>query len=763
MNEAVVSQRQNPSGNSAKNSAHATASLVGLDEAGRLGEDILNLALENRLLHQKEQRYRWLGEFTRQLVNITDRNVAAQKAAEWLQRLLECDFVSVFRSEPGSARLVLLSAVGPESARFREKMGERWVQFPHASNGGILFQAIRSGKIQVSSEPDATLERIHAGGRPFQSLMAVPLLSNGFLEGAILLADTRLGTFQSDENYFAEQICFHLTANWSQTLLSEKENEVVRAVATIPERNGPNESRAYSVLQEIAQIATRALKARMAVCALYEDPDWIHKQAGQIDARLIAPNSGLLPLLDSVVRSEGAFRVPDLRHDPRTSTLDFEDDALSSVVACRFSLNGEPAGAILALGCENGTTFNEKDEILIELIATHASMVVSRFSSNKELRNSLDNLSVVHEMNQEIARSRNLEYAIRSVALKAFTRFEAVTAGLALVRLSDGKVTACVQYPADDRDIQQPEQLIYQAISARERQDAPGRSSEPDALTTLSVYPILTQDHCCGALWLELHLAGPQYLNREDQIQKFVNQTAFALESAVRNHEISIRSDEITVQYSEISDAFSKLSKDHSELVRTNSELSGTYEQMIDEFVRALDAREGQGAAGEIRLGDLALLIGQKLGLDPEALNSLRYGANLHDIGKIGVPEHLFFKTEKLSAEEWALMRAHALKGAEIVRQVPGLQGASEIIANHHELWDGSGYPLGKAGTDIPLEARIVTVVDVYDAITNPRPYRKKALSHAEALDYLSRNAGILFDPEIVAVFKTIPEKLLRS
>jgi HD-GYP domain-containing protein (c-di-GMP phosphodiesterase class II) len=716
---------------------------------------------ENSLLLRRDQQHKWLSDYIRQLVNVTDINVSGQKAAEWLQRILDCEFVAIFRHQKCENRLVMLTAVGPESTRIREKMGERWVQFPHSLTGGLIGHSIRLAKVQISNEPDATLDLLQAGGLPFRSLIAAPLYLNGHLEGVILLADTQTNYFKAFDEYFVDQVCFHLMVNWNQVFFHERENEVIRAISNIPDKVGYDERRNYAVLQGVADITRQILGARIAICGLYEDPDWICKHSGG-ELRVIQQNPVLQRLMGEILDSEGAFRLRDLRRDPRTAELELDFPNQRSLLACRFMMYGEPGGIILAIGNETSSTYTEKDEVLLDLIATNASMAVTRFITNKELRDTLENLTIIHEISQEIAKSRELENAIRSVALKAFKRFEAISGGLALVRQSDGKIGASVKFPEDDPETVPPEDLIYKAIASREQQNVPGKNLDPDCLTTISVYPIYTQDGCYGALWLELRLAGARFLTREDQILALIKQTAVALESAVRNDEISIRNTEISLQNLQITDAFAKLTQAHVALEKSNNELSETYEQMIYGFIRSLDAREGETAIHSVHLGDLALLIGQKLNLDPQELKHLKYGANLHDIGKVGVPDHIFMKSDKLTPEEWVLMREHAAKGAMIVHQIPGLQGATEVIANHHELWDGSGYPCGKKGAEIPLLARIVTVVDVYDAITNERPYRKDVFSHEEAVAYLSENAGKLYDPAIVDILKTIPVEQLR-
>ncbi len=133
----------------------------------------------------------------------------------------------------------------------------------------------------------------------------------------------------------------------------------------------------------------------------------------------------------------------------------------------------------------------------------------------------------------------------------------------------------------------------------------------------------------------------------------------------------------------------------------------------------------------------------------------MQRGSILHDIGKIGISDSILLKPGALSPEEWESMRLHPDIGARIIEGIPFLQDTLPVIRYHQERWDGSGYPIGLKGQEIPFLARIFAVVDAYDALTNDRPYRKK-VPIAQALEFLNAKSGILFDPEIVAAFNAL-------
>ncbi len=186
--------------------------------------------------------------------------------------------------------------------------------------------------------------------------------------------------------------------------------------------------------------------------------------------------------------------------------------------------------------------------------------------------------------------------------------------------------------------------------------------------------------------------------------------------------------------------------------LRAEGALSASYEALLLALARALEAKDYETEGHSERVTAYALRLGRALGLRREALEDLRRGALLHDLGKIGIPDAVLRKPGPLTEEEQALMRAHPLIGDRILEGLPALQGARGVVRHHHERFDGRGYPEGLQGKEIPLLARIFAVVDAYDAMTSYRPCRR-ALDPEEALAEIAREAGRQFDPRVVAAF----------
>jgi len=176
------------------------------------------------------------------------------------------------------------------------------------------------------------------------------------------------------------------------------------------------------------------------------------------------------------------------------------------------------------------------------------------------------------------------------------------------------------------------------------------------------------------------------------------------------------------------------------------------YDATIEGWARALDLRDHETEGHGRRVAELALLLGRRLGLAGAELEALRHGALLHDVGKIGVQDAVLRRSGPLDDENWAEMRLHPVQGHTLLADVGRLRAAAAVVRSHHERWDGGGYPDGLAGGAIPRLARIFAVVDVYDALTSDRPYRR-AWPESDVRAHLRREAGHQFDPDVVAAF----------
>ena len=199
----------------------------------------------------------------------------------------------------------------------------------------------------------------------------------------------------------------------------------------------------------------------------------------------------------------------------------------------------------------------------------------------------------------------------------------------------------------------------------------------------------------------------------------------------------------------------------HLSLVRTE-ELRETRMQIVQRLGRAAEYKDNETGMHVIRMSHFAHRLALAAGCGAEWADDLLNAAPMHDVGKIGIPDAVLQKPGPLDPQEWATMRRHPEIGAEIIGEHPSgvLRLARSVALAHHEKWDGSGYPAGLAGEHIPLEARIVAVADVFDALTSVRPY-KKAWAPEDAMAHIAAQAGQHFDPELVHLFAPLLPELL--
>ena len=197
---------------------------------------------------------------------------------------------------------------------------------------------------------------------------------------------------------------------------------------------------------------------------------------------------------------------------------------------------------------------------------------------------------------------------------------------------------------------------------------------------------------------------------------------------------------------------FHKLVDEREKLQQAHQHLLDAYDATIAGWSHAMDLRDRETEGHSQRVTELTLKLAKAFGIQDNELTHIRHGALLHDMGKLGIPDSILQKPDQLTNEEWVVMRKHPQLAYEMLYPVEYLRPALDIPYSHHEKWDGTGYPRGLKGEEIPLAARIFAIVDVWDAITSDRPYRP-AFTIEQALNHIREQSGKHFDPQVVDVF----------
>jgi putative two-component system response regulator len=217
----------------------------------------------------------------------------------------------------------------------------------------------------------------------------------------------------------------------------------------------------------------------------------------------------------------------------------------------------------------------------------------------------------------------------------------------------------------------------------------------------------------------------------------------------------------------EMHDQLMIMAKDFREINRELKQHIAALQEANSDFLQRLinvcSYRDDETSRHNLRVGAISSLLAEKMGLSNEEIHFIGTAAPMHDIGKIAIPDHILLKPGKLTHNEYEIIKTHTVVGGNIFRNPSSIemQYARKIALHHHERWDGHGYPCGLAGKDIPIEARIVAVADVFDVLLSQRPYRQP-VSHKKATSILKKNKSSQFDPEIAGIIIDHQEEFLR-
>jgi response regulator RpfG family c-di-GMP phosphodiesterase len=231
-----------------------------------------------------------------------------------------------------------------------------------------------------------------------------------------------------------------------------------------------------------------------------------------------------------------------------------------------------------------------------------------------------------------------------------------------------------------------------------------------------------------------------------------LRQVEAAISRAYEHHELIVAKQRYENHLEELVDQRT------AELDKALGSLENAYRSTLRALTAALETRDAETHGHSERVVTFSLRLGGEYGLNPQEMKSLEFGSLLHDIGKIGVPDAILRKPAKLTDEEWVRMREHPLHGQQILRNIKFLEGASRVVAQHHEKWDGSGYPIGLKAEEIDICARIFSVADAFDAITSDRVYRQGRPYEAAAQE-LDEWVNRQFDPKVVEAFHRVPRE----
>ena len=681
-------------------------------------------ALSHQLDNEKKRntQLNLLAELTHQLEAQLDQPVAAQLAINTLQRALNCTQVAIYENELERREFSVIASAGKYlSPSDRQNTTQ-----------GILGRTLRLRKTQVVNDTSQDPTFIADKNLEAKSIFTVPLIYHGHVKAILEVGDDKVNFFSNQDVYLAEMIATELARAWERSSYHQRLTNLTKAGISLSPLLEPR-----TTITEIASIARETLLARFTYVVLLDQDGNFSRTASSGHAPRLLKSLDKNPVQDTTIQAAlyayEAFRVRDVRKYSKAAHIEIDHNGLRSLLAIPIRLHRLSIGTILAFGKQGEIFFSENDESLANLLASQAANAVESAWLYQELRNTLSTTTQLYNLSVNILRAEELGQAARHIAETTAKITGASVAGIVLFTKEqqigvEVEVDESGAHPGN----QHPMELIQQTLQSGQVVQV-----TPDQVSATICFPLQTPLRKYGALWLNIPKIQDYFSRHASNMQTLANQAVLALERSILQVESQRQAKMIEQAY---------------------EELELAYDNTLAALSSALDARDRETEGHSSRVSRLACLLGAELGLDAAALKVLERGSLLHDIGKIGISDTILHKPGHLTEDEWDIMHTHPDIGAYIIEDIPFLQETMPIIRYHHERWDGNGYPIGLRGKDIPLQARIFTVTDAFDALTSDRPYRKR-IPVKEALQYLRGQAGILFDPEIVAAFERVIEK----
>lgn len=598
------------------------------------------------------------------------------------------------------------------------------------------------------------------GAQPANSWLGVPLLHKDRVIGAMSVQSFEKGVYNEGHCRLLENLAAHVAISLENArLYTETEKALQREKNLNKLARTINSSLNYSeVLSNIVQLAVELVDCDGGALALI-DPEgetisypYLHKLPDELSEQPSQKGEGLAWQIvqkgKPILLSEYGASSNALSH--------WIDAGVRGFLGVPIMAAGDPIGALglFHMSSDGSTTqhantgyserrtqtFNHRDAELAESIGLQAGVAIHNARLFAEIKRRAEYLQASHEIDIAISSSFDLSVILKILLNQVIDRLGADAADVLLLNPE----TQFLEYAAGQgfrTDALQHTQLSlgegYAGKAARSRQIV-HVSSIPDADNGLRRSPTFPDENfkvyygvplvAKGEVQGVLEIFHRDSLEPDSAWEKFLDilatQAAIAIDS----------------------------SKIYEDLQQTNLDLVLAYDSTLEGWAKALELRDKETEGHTNRVTEMTLKLATKMGVDREKMPHIRRGALLHDIGKMGIPDKILQKPGPLTEQEWEVMHQHPIYAREMLASIKYLHPALEIPLYHHERWDGSGYPQSLERENIPLEARIFSVVDVWDALRSDRPYRER-WPDKKVRNYIQKNAGKHFDPKVVEVF----------
>lgn len=441
-------------------------------------------------------------------------------------------------------------------------------------------------------------------------------------------------------------------------------------------------------------------------------------------------------LIKRCIKARQAINIESVQADPEWQE---NLEGIKSILYMPVQFDEQFFGVLGLFSVETGT-FTEEDEQILFTLTHNLAISISNRISQEQVQVQLNRLSSLHQIDMSINSSSDLSLTLGIVLSNLITQLNVNAAGIVLnerysSELKIAAKTGFLSILPDDAVYTNPittrvikdQRVVRIDLSTI---DVPKEWSKEGFKVYWGV-PIISKGVVRGVLEVFNKTEKKPDQDWMDFLETLVGQAAIAIENT----------------------------ESFDSLINSNLELQMAYDSTIEGWSKALDLRDKETEGHTLRVTELAVFFAQKLGISQADIINIRRGALLHDIGKIGVPDNILLKPGALTDEEWVIMKQHPGTALQLLRGIKYLQGAIDIPYCHHEKWDGTGYPRGLNGNDIPIAARLFAIIDVWDALASDRPYRV-AWPASKIYQHIIQGSGSHFDPDLVPVFLKLQNEL---
>jgi PAS domain S-box-containing protein len=704
-------------------------------ESGRLFQETIRQAQEAAAI----------AEVGRDISATLQLDVVMERIASYAINLLHAETSAVYLTEATTSTLRAIAALGSESEEIKNDpltMGDGIL-------GNIALQTVGEIVNNTANDPRTIIVR-GTEQHPFEHIMGVPILLKDRHTGLLAVWRTGPGTeFTPRELEFLTSLARQAAVAIENARLYDeaqrrlKELEIVNRIST-----------SLRLTQSVADMLPILLNETLELVKTPHGSIWLYDHANDrlvqqaargVDTKLRHTS---LSLMDGIIghtfRTGKTYLSSDLKSD--VLLFDGNRDSIASGLACAcipIQSTGGPVG-VITIEMEMGRQID--DELnLLTIIAEITGNSIHRAQLYDQSQRQVRRLTSLRDIDAAIASSFDLRLTLNILMDHTLSHLNVDAVNIGLYHPD---LRTLSYLPGVGFNIASPtrpqvrigEGLAGQVILKQQTCHITNLQSAPEASNELLVkregfvtyigIPLIVKGQLKGVFEIFHRMPLSPTPDWMEFLHTLAGQAAIAIDS----------------------------SQLFENLQRSNQELIQAYDTTLEGWARALELRDRETEGHTRRVTELTLRLARYMGVRESELVNIHRGVLLHDIGKMGVPDHILKKKGELTKEEWAEMCQHPIYAYNLLSPIAFLRGVLDIPYCHHEHWDGSGYPRGLKGEQIPLSARIFSVVDNWDALLSDRPYRK-AWPREKVISYLRESAGKILDPKVVEIFLQMIEK----